>query len=114
MEVKRQEIKEVIIHQLLPTNLEQFIDTIQAGPVLWVNGIILRKTTLPEIDDLIREQMGGIIRWNTCEFSKMDDYSPTIQIPFSGSIPLIDVSHNAIFMQVSKWLKEQPEYQTIK
>ena len=70
--------KKVIIHELMEFPLEHFIfqssQGIQPGgtgrPIMWSNGLVFTTFLLQPTEDVVKEQLQGIVHWAFLHFGR--------------------------------------------
>ncbi|MCP8316023.1 MAG: hypothetical protein H3Z52_15620 [archaeon] len=78
----------------------------QAPPLNWVNGIIFRSSPFPPSGPVVKEMLEGRLHWLAMEFALCPEYKPAIQVgDLRVTVPLINVSHNKIFVKMAEQLK---------
>lgn len=106
--------KEIVIHEFVEHNLDDFLKLrcigITSGalgkPLLWIDGIALDRIGMRETESVIREKLEGKLHWSSLSFATMPKYKPMITVREGNiRIPIIDVSDNSYFQAVVKWLK---------
>ena len=114
MKITHNPIKELVIHQLVKTELDEFKKKLLTNgwhQARWVGGILLVHTAPPAIDRYEDYEVQGKIFWPYCEFAKCENIpeNNVIKTKDTGAAELIvvDVSNNEIFVDFAKWLKAQ-------
>lgn len=105
--------RKVIIHELMEFPLEHFIfqssQGIQPGgtgrPIMWSNGLVFTTFLLQPTEDVVKEQLQGIVHWAFLHFGRMDKYQREVKGNNRIRIPVIDVSNHSIFGPMSNWIK---------
>ncbi|RLI46800.1 hypothetical protein DRO64_00340 [Candidatus Bathyarchaeota archaeon] len=116
-EVIYQPRKQIIIHEY------SYYDTVEdlirgtfagappgvtAGPLRWVDGIVLRHTTYPMTDTVVKELIEGRVHWDHVAFAPMEEYRPTIHLEdMQITVKIANVSANPIFQTIAKFIKEE-------
>jgi len=116
VEFEYQPFKKVIIHEITKIPIEQMIlaRALAAGegqialPLYWVGGIVFEHSLAPLTDDIINEQLKGIIHWSLLMYSDMDDYEEEIVGPHATRITVFK-QEGELFKDLAKWLKEEYE-----
>lgn len=107
--------EKIIIHEIIEYKNKDFAAQIHGKiqkdsptvPIMWSNGIMFVATAFPQTEDVIQDQLKGIIHWPTLHFARMPKYRQTIDVTRTIKASLIDVSDHKIFGPMSKWLKEK-------
>jgi hypothetical protein len=74
----------------------------------WANGIVFVYMPVPmETDVLMEEYLKGKVYWANVSFAEMPEYKPVLETKERIQVPVINVSSNALIMQVAEWLKKQ-------
>jgi hypothetical protein len=106
-------IQEIKIYEMAEYSLHDFIklmtDNVPAGnispAVKWCDGMIFMSTGLPSTDDIVREQMKGIIHYAWLAFADMPMYKSFIETGSKVILPVIDVSNNIINKELIEWIR---------
>jgi len=108
--------EEVIIHEEVAYSLDDLIKLnsigVQPGgiakPLHWAEGVIFRFAGMPPKDEVVREQLEGIIHWSLVEWALMPEYKSVIVIhDINAKIPVINVSGTTNLCEIAKALKEK-------
>ncbi|MFQ5711008.1 MAG: hypothetical protein ACE5GD_04415 [Candidatus Geothermarchaeales archaeon] len=108
--------KKIIIHEVIEYRLEDFlrVHTVEvppggkAPPVPWTNGIVFDRTTLPDVGAALEEKIKGILHYSSVTYALKPNFEQEIVDKDRNiTIPLIDVSNNEIFIQLTDLLKKQ-------
>jgi len=94
--------------------LEHFLSThslgVKAGgigrPLLWADGVIFDKGGFRDTDDIIKEKLEGKVHWTALNYTVLEKYQPEFKVAGNIRIPVINVSDNRIFREMSAWMKE--------
>ena len=114
VEFEFQPWKKIIVHEVAKFPLQHFISShslgVQEGgigsPLIWVDGFIFEKGTLPDTDDIIKDKLEGKLHWNFLQYGVMENYQPEIKVtPGNIRIPVINVSDNETFREMAAWVK---------
>ena len=107
--------KKVVIHEIVQFDVEALVQLqglgVQAGqlgrPINWVNGIAFTTHNMKPTDEVVKEQIRGKIHWTQLNFAYLPEYQRGFVIKEGNiSVPVIDVSGNALFREMSEWLKK--------
>jgi hypothetical protein len=107
--------KEIIIHEAIQYSFEEFISMRSVGvptgglgkPLLWAEGIVFIRVPMPSSPDMVKENLEGRIHFSGIEWALMPQFRNFVEIKETKvKIPIINVSANAIFSEVAKWLKQ--------
>jgi hypothetical protein len=105
-----------VIHEEIHYSYDDLIKLTSLGtqpggltrPLKWAEGIIFRNSCMPPTDEVIKEQLQGIVHWSLVEWALMPVYIKVIPIrDINAKIPIIDVSANTILSDVAKTLREK-------
>jgi hypothetical protein len=108
--------EEVIIHESIQHSLDDLVKMQSLGVpagglgnrLLWAEGIAFKHSGMPPTDDVVKEQLQGIVHWSAVEWALMPKYENAIIIRETNvRVPVIDVSTNPFLKTVAKWLKGQ-------
>jgi hypothetical protein len=106
--------KKIIIHELVEYPLDFFImqasENVSKGgtgrPILWSNGIVLTSYIMQPTEDVVKDQLQGILHWVTLSFGHMEQYQSEFRTKDRIRVPVVNVSNHKIFGPLSKWLKK--------
>jgi hypothetical protein len=106
-------IQEIKIYEMAEYPLSDFIrlmtDNIPPGnissAVKWCDGIIFISTGLPSTDEVVKDQMKGIIHYAWFAFAEMPAYKQSIETSSKVILPIIDVSNNTINRELIRWIR---------
>jgi len=105
---------EIVIHEVIGYEspealIEQRIagvpKGIPIGPLFWINGIVFTKAVMPATADVIREQMKGIVHYQSIEYAPMEKFVNSVTTQSGIAIPIIDVSRTEALRDVVAALK---------
>ena len=78
-----------------------------AGPLRWVDGIVLMYNTYPMTDAIVKELIEGRVHWDHVSFAPMEEYKPTVHVEdLQITVRIINVSINPTFRAIAKFIKE--------
>lgn len=114
VEVSFKPWQKVVIHEAIEYEIKDFVKSRIIGlregsmgqPLLWAEGVVFNRTVMPPTDDIVKEQLQGIIHFSAVEWAIMPQYRTVLKSE-GITIPVIDVSNNAILEDVAKELKKQ-------
>lgn len=76
-------------------------------PLLWAEGVVFTRVQMPSSPDMVKENLEGRIHFSGIEWALMPQFQRFVEIKETKvRIPIINVSANAIFSEVAKWLKQ--------
>lgn len=112
--------EKIIIHQITQVPIEQFIYTGTIGvgdgqvssSLHWADGIVFIHTPIPFSDEIIADQLKGIIHWNQLIYGHLEEYQEILEGPRAVKIHLIK-TEDPIFLEMSKWIKNVYEKELI-
>lgn len=106
--------EEIVIHEDIEYRLQDLVKNRVLGsragsvapPLVWAEGVVFSKTVMPPTEDIIKEQLQGIIHFSSIEWAIMPKYRSALK---SGgvTIPVIRVSDNVSLSAVAKELKRK-------
>lgn len=115
MEIRFEPWKELVIHEVLERQWNDWADAIinnlKAGgggiPTLsWADGIVFQVAPLPPTEKVVEEQMKGTLHYSNVTFALKSNYEKSVRKE-QWTINLQDVSHNSIFAKLAVDLKKQ-------
>ncbi len=113
-EFKVEPIQQVIIHDLVHEDLENFLHHCYADSdvsKIWVNGVIIDYTTLFSAEILAKQSLKGIKYYEKLVFVKYPKYAKTVK--WNGGnyeLMLQNYNNNPRFRALAKWIKSQPAW----
>lgn len=110
--------KEVIIHQISKTPVTQFIYTSAIGvedggvaaPLFWANGVVFRHIPIPFSEDVIKEQLKGVVHWGLLQYGYLEHFKEALEGPRRVRIPLIKTV-DPLFIDLVEWIRNVYEEQ---
>ena len=120
VEVKYSPIKEIVIHEIIKSNLQDFIhmkvqprqqDTLTI-PFRWIDGIVFTFGGIIATEKLVHERAEkGVVHWDYLEFAEMPKFNANLVNPDNGATwRVIDGSNNTAVVEVIQWLKGQSQW----
>jgi hypothetical protein len=105
---------EIIVHETIKRKLEDLVKLktlyFKSGQVaeifLWAEGIIFVRVPMPQSDEVISDQLKGIIHYSSVEYASMPRYRSTI-VSKGITIPIVDVSDTPALRDLAKELKKE-------
>ncbi|MCJ7767289.1 hypothetical protein MUP79_02725, partial [Candidatus Bathyarchaeota archaeon] len=73
---------------------------------LWAEGVVFVRTAMPPTDDVVRDQLKGVIHYSSVEYAKMPKHRKVI-VSEGITIPVVDVSDTSTLRDVARALKKQ-------
>jgi hypothetical protein len=107
-------LKEIVIHEAIEHKLEDLVklrvlglrkETI-AQPLVWTEGVVINRSPFPITDDVVKDQLEGIIHFGALEWAKMPKYRDSLKLE-GVTIPIINVSDNPNMSAIANALKSQ-------
>jgi hypothetical protein len=106
--------EEIVIHETIKRELKDLVRLktlyFKKGQIsevfLWAEGVVFLRTPMPPSDDVIRDQLKGVIHYSSVEFAKMPKYKSAIMSE-GVTVPIVDVSDTPALREVAKELKKQ-------
>ena len=107
-------LKEIIIHEAIKHDLKNLIKTRVLGlrretvalPLIWTEGVVISRSGLPLSDDVVKDQLEGIIHFGSVAWALMPKYKESLKSE-GVTIPVINVTGNPSLTAVAKSLKSQ-------
>jgi hypothetical protein len=105
---------EIIVHEHIKTELSnliekrtQFLRTGQiAEPLFWAEGLVFSIAPLTPSNDVIKEQMNGIVHYSAVEFAAMPKFKKSI-VESTITIPIFDMTPYPALKDLANELKKQ-------
>lgn len=106
--------EEIIVHERIKRDLKDLVKlktlgfkTGQIAEVfLWAEGVVFVRTVMPPTDDVVRDQLKGVIHYSSVEYAKMPKFRKVI-VSEGVTIPVVDVSGTSSLRDVARALKKQ-------
>lgn len=106
--------EEVVIHEDIEYEFDDLIKNRMVGlregsitaPLVWAEGVVFSRNALPPTDDVVREQLKGIIHFSAVEWALMPKYRSTLKSE-GITTPIVDASENGTLIEVAKELKKR-------
>lgn len=116
VEVEFRPIEKIVIHEVIHHKIRDLIRLRILGvrqgslaqPLLWAEGVAFSRTAMSPTEDVVLEQLQGIIHFLAIEWAIMPTYRSTLKSK-GVTIPVIDVSKNPSLREVAKQLKRRPK-----
>ena len=110
-------IREIIIYEMAEYSFADFIklmtDNIPPGnispSVKWCDGMVFVSTGLPSTEDVVKDQIKGIIHWAWFAFAEMPTYKHSIETISKVILPVIDVSNNIVNKDLIAWTRDNKQ-----
>jgi hypothetical protein len=107
--------KKIIIHEIMEYPLEYFFFQSTQGipkggmgrPLMWSNGVLFSSFFIQTSEEVVKQQLQGIVHWASLHFSRMEKYQQEIKRDNRIKIPILNVSNHAIFGPMSNWIKKR-------
>lgn len=107
-------LKEIVIHEVIEHKLRNLVrlrvlglrrDSI-AQPLVWAEGVVFTRSSVPPIEDIVKQSLEGVIHFSAIEWALMPKYRSALK---SGgvTIPVINVSDNPSLTEVARALKKR-------
>ncbi len=105
---------EIIVHETIKRDLKDLVKLktlyFKTGQItevfLWAEGVVFVRTPMPPTDDVVRDQLKGVIHYSSVEYAKMPKYRKTI-VSGGITVPVVDVSETRALRDVARELKKQ-------
>lgn len=110
--------KKLVIHEVIEYKFEDWIKQIAFSsktsgggiPTMqWANGIVLSPLNFPTTNEVVKEQLQGILHWSSVSFAIKEKFENQI-VRDNATINLVDVSANEIFNKLADKLKSRSKY----
>ncbi len=105
-------LKEIIIHENIEHKVRDLVRLRVLGlrkdsvalPLVWAEGVVFSRTMIPPIEDVVKDQLEGIIHFQAVEWALMSKYKKALKSE-GVTVPVINVSENSSLRDVAKALK---------
>jgi hypothetical protein len=120
-EIVLEPYKKIVVHEIVELRLNDWVEMIISGTraaggttipmVNWCNGVAFQVEPFnPNSEEVIGEQLKGIIHYAAVTFATKERFEREIRIP-EGTIRMVDQSANPNFVKLAKVLKTRARYQ---
>jgi hypothetical protein len=107
--------EEIIVHEIVEYPLEYFFTQATLGipeggvgrPLTWSNGLIYRVKAIQPTEDVIKEQLQGIIHWSALHYARMPKYQKQVTRAGRIRVPIVEMSNHTVFGPMVDWIKEK-------
>ena len=104
--------QEIVIHEAIEYKIKDLIKSRITGlkegsvtlPLLWAEGVLFNRSVMPPTDDVIRDQLQGIIHFSAIEWALMPKFKSVMRSE-GVSNPVINVDNNESLKEVARQLK---------
>jgi hypothetical protein len=106
--------EEIIVHETIKRDLRDLVKLktlyFKTGQIaeifLWAEGVVFVRTPMPPTDDVVRDQLKGMIHYSSVEYAEMPKYRKTI---LSGGItvPVVDVRGTPALRDLARELRKR-------
>lgn len=109
--------QEVVVHEAIKHDLKDLLRNKVLGlrqgqiaePLMWAAGVLFSRSLMPPTEDVVRDQLKGIIHLSAVEFAIMPKYRRILKSE-GVTIPVIDVTSTKALRDLAKQLrKARPE-----
>ncbi|MEM3791425.1 MAG: hypothetical protein QXL16_01715 [Candidatus Micrarchaeaceae archaeon] len=113
VDIQYRPIKELIVHEVIELSLEDLLRSriTPAGnmPLYWCNKILFSFTTLPLVDDVLKDYLNGKLHWAEVLYCKMEEYKEEISLndeAYKGEqrFRVINTNVSEVHREFTKWL----------
>lgn len=107
-------LQEIVVHEVIEHKIQDLVKLRVLGlkvgetaqPLLWAEGIVFSRNTIPPTEDVIRDQLKGIIHFSVVEWAPMPTYRNVLKLG-GVTIPIIDARKNANLMEVARAVRHK-------
>jgi len=107
-------LKEIIIHEAIEHTLNDLvryrvlgvrIDSM-AQPLVWAEGVVFSRRGMPPTEDVVRDQLQGIIHFSAIEWALMPKFRKELKSR-GVKIPVVNGDDNPSLKEVARQLKKR-------
>jgi len=110
--------QEIVIHEVIEHTLAELVAMKATGArlgapidsLLWTDGVVFMRTSMPPTPDVIREQLQGILHFSSVEWASMPEYKSFLATG-EVNIPVLDVTKTSALKDVVSELKKLKKVQ---
>jgi len=114
VEIDYKPVQKIIIHEVVKFDFESFVELKSqlAGTLVnWADGIMFHRGYVPPTEQVVQDQLNGVIHWALVEFAEMKEFkSEVISTTTKNALRIVNVSRNDEISDFIKWLKKQPKW----
>ncbi len=114
VEIEYKPVAKIVIHEVVKFDFESFVELKSqlAGTLVnWADGIMFHRGFVPPTEQVIKDQLDGVIHWALVEFAEMKEFKPeVIGKTTKNALRIVDASRNNEIVDFIKWLKKQPKW----
>jgi hypothetical protein len=106
--------EEIVVHETIKRELKELIERrtwyLKGGQLAeslaWAEGVVFMRVGLPPTEEVIKDQMKGIIHFSSIEFAEMPKYRKTIVVSAGKTVPIVNVSETVALKDLATELKK--------
>jgi hypothetical protein len=106
--------EKIVIHEEIEYELRDLIKSrvlssgagAMAPPLIWTEGVVFTRQVMPPTEEIIKEQLQGIIHYSSVSWAIMRKYRSNLKSE-GVTIPVVKVSENMILSAVAKELQKK-------
>ena len=106
--------KKIVVHEMVEYPLDFFViqssENVPKGgvgrPLLWSNGLVFSSYLMQSTDDVVRDQLKGIMHWVTLNYGHMKEFQRELKTKGRIRVPVVDVNNHVIFGPLGRWIEK--------
>lgn len=106
--------QEIVVHEVVKHELKLLVrnrviglrEGALAEPLLWAEGVVFGRTVMPPTQDVVKDQLLGIIHYTAVEWASMPRYKSVLKLG-GVTIPVIDAANTDALRDLAKELKKR-------
>ncbi len=71
----------------------------------WCNNFVFQHATFPDTESVVQEKLNGTIHYSSVVFARKDKFERQV-VRENGTLNLVDVSANPVFLRLTEALKQ--------
>lgn len=114
MEVAIDPWKKLVVHEVIEYGFDDLVRIVLSqsraagggiASMNWCNALVFQHAAFPDTESVVQEKLKGTVHYSSVVFAKKDKFERQI-VKENGTLNLVDVSANSIFMQLTEALKK--------
>ncbi len=105
--------EELVVHETIKYELKELIELktryLKTGQgseaLLWAEGVVFTRTIMPPTDDVVRDQLKGIIHYSSVEYAMMPKYKKNL-VSGGRTVPIIDAGKTPALRDMARELRQ--------
>ncbi len=113
LEVAIEPWKRLVVHEVIEYAFDDLVRIVLSqsraagggiASMNWCNGLVFQHSAFPDTESVVQEKLKGTVHYSSVVFAKKEKFERQI-VKENGTLNLVDVSANPIFLQLTEVLK---------